>query len=157
MTVVYLSLGSNVGNRAEHLQAATVALVGAGVRVGRVSTIYETEPVDYLQQAWFLNCVVEGETDVPAIELLTRLREIEAAMGSSKAFRKGPRIIDLDILFYGDAVIETTELQLPHPRIGARRFVLVPLAELAPELRHPVTGKTAWEMLRDTKDHSEVR
>src|SRR5277367_6810954 len=115
MTVLYLSLGSNIGNRLENLRAAIAALPAAGVRVVRVSKIYETEPVDYLQQEWFLNCALQGETDVEAVELLRRLRDIEASLGSRKAFAKGPRIIDLDILFYGDAVIDEEELQVPHP------------------------------------------
>jgi 2-amino-4-hydroxy-6-hydroxymethyldihydropteridine diphosphokinase len=157
MTVVYLSLGSNVGNRAENLRAAIAALPGTGLRVLRVSSIYETEPVDYLQQGWFLNCVLQGETDLMAGELLKRLRGIEAAMGSAKAFAKGPRLIDLDILFFGDVVMDTAELQVPHPRMEQRKFVLVPLAEIAPEMRHPVSGQSATEMLRATKDSSEVR
>jgi 2-amino-4-hydroxy-6-hydroxymethyldihydropteridine diphosphokinase len=157
MTVVYLSLGSNVGNRLENLRAAVAALPGAGVRVARASRIYETAPVDYLEQGWFLNCVVQGETDLAALELLQRLRGIEVAMGSAKAFAKGPRLIDLDILFYGDAVIETAELRVPHPRMAERKFVLVPLAEIAPDAYHPGSGLAVAEMLRITKDRSEVR
>jgi len=157
MTVVYLSLGSNIGNRMENLSAAIAALPAAGVRVVRVSKIYETEPVDYLQQEWFLNCALQGETDVEAVELLRRLRDIEASLGSRKAFAKGPRIIDLDILFYGDAVIDEEELQVPHPRMAQRKFVLVPLAEIAPDVRHPVSGQTAAEMLCATSDRSDVR
>jgi 2-amino-4-hydroxy-6-hydroxymethyldihydropteridine diphosphokinase len=157
MTVVYLSLGSNIGNRMENLRAAIAALSAAGVRVRRVSKVYETEPVDYLQQDWFLNCVVEAETQVEAAELLRRLRAIEASTGSAKAFPKGPRIIDLDILFYGDAVIDAAELQVPHPRVAQRKFVLVPLAEIAPDVRHPISGQTAAEMLQLTPDRSGVR
>jgi 2-amino-4-hydroxy-6-hydroxymethyldihydropteridine diphosphokinase len=157
MTVVYLSLGSNIGNRAENLRVAIAALDGAGVHVTRQSKLYETEPVDYLQQDWFLNCVVQGQTNLTASDLLRHLRAIEAHMGSAKAFAKGPRLIDLDILFYGDAVIDTPELQIPHPRLAERRFVLVPLAEIAPAMRHPLTHYTAAEMLRTTTDRSVVR
>lgn len=157
MTTVYLSLGSNVGDRPQNLRIAIAALDDAGVKVCRVSKIYETEPVDYLEQDWFLNCVVEGETALTAAELLQGLRRIETKMGSAKAFAKGPRIIDLDILYFNDAVIDSAGLQIPHPRMADRRFVLVPLAELSPELRHPVTHKTTAQMLRGTSDRSEVR
>ena len=155
--VVYLSLGSNVGQREANLRAAIAALAGAGVRVRRVSSIYETEPVDYLEQGWFLNCVVEGETESGALELLHALRGIEAAMGSQKLIAKGPRLIDMDILLYGDETIDTAELQVPHPRMHLRRFVLVPLAEIAPGLRHPSWRGTVAEMLAETPDRSQVR
>jgi 2-amino-4-hydroxy-6-hydroxymethyldihydropteridine diphosphokinase len=157
MTIVYLSLGSNVGDRHQNLRTAVAALDDAGVRVRRISKIYETEPVDYLDQDWFLNCVVEGETVLTAAELLQGLRRIEKKMGSAKAFAKGPRIIDLDILYFDDAVIDSAGLQIPHPRMADRRFVLVPLAEIAPGLRHPVSQKTTAEMLQATSDRSEVR
>jgi 2-amino-4-hydroxy-6-hydroxymethyldihydropteridine diphosphokinase len=157
MTVVYLSLGSNVGDRPQNLRTAIASLDGAGVRVRRISKIYETEPVDYLEQDWFLNCVVEGETALTAAELLPGLRRIERKMGSAKAFAKGPRIIDLDILYFADAVIDSEGLQIPHPRLADRRFVLVPLAEIAPGLRHPVSQRTTAEMLQATCDRSEVR
>jgi 2-amino-4-hydroxy-6-hydroxymethyldihydropteridine diphosphokinase len=157
MTIVYLSLGSNVGDRPPNLRTAIAALDGAGVKVRRVSKIYETEPVDYREQDWFLNCVVEGETALTAAELLQGLRRIEKKMGSAKAFAKGPRIIDLDILYFDDAVIDSEGLQIPHPRLADRRFVLVPLAEIAPGLRHPVSQRTTAEMLQATCDRSEVR
>ena len=157
MTIVYLSLGSNVGDRSQNLRTAIAALDDAGVSVRSISKIYETEPVDYLDQDWFLNCVVEGETALSAAELLQGLRRIEQKMGSAKAFAKGPRIIDLDILYFGDAMVDVAGLQIPHPRMADRRFVLVPLAEIAPGLRHPVTQKTAAEMLQATSDRSEVR
>lgn len=157
MTIVYLSLGSNVGDRRHNLRVAIAALDDAGVRVRKTSKIYETEPVDYVEQDWFLNCVVEGETALSAAELLQGLRRIEQEMGSAKAFAKGPRIIDLDILYFDDAVIDAAGLQIPHPRMADRRFVLVPLAEIAPGLRHPVIQKTTVEMLQSTSDRSEVR
>jgi 2-amino-4-hydroxy-6-hydroxymethyldihydropteridine diphosphokinase len=156
-TLVYLSLGSNVGERETNLRAAIAALADVGVRVLRVSALYETEPVDYLQQAWFLNCAVEGETKLGALDLLRALRRMEAQMGSEKPFAKGPRLIDLDILLYGDELIDTAELQVPHPRMLQRRFVLVPLAEIAPKLRHPSWGGTVQEMLAKTPDRSQVR
>ena len=154
--LVYLSLGSNVGDREGRLRGAIRALPAAGVRVQRVSSIYETQPVDYEQQAWFLNCVVEGETRLPPLPLLHQLRGIESAMGSRKPFPKGPRLIDLDILLYGDEIVDTPELVIPHPRMTQRRFVLVPLAEMAPELRHRTWPATVEQLLQRTQDKSEV-
>ncbi len=154
---IYLSLGSNVGNRAQNLRAAIRALGAAGVSVTQVSSIYETEPVDLLEQPWFLNYVVEATTDIPASELLHVLRRIETRMGSKKLMPKGPRLIDIDILLYGGETIDTPELQVPHPRMHLRRFVLVPLAEIAPELRHSSWSGTVTELLAKTPDGSEVR
>jgi 2-amino-4-hydroxy-6-hydroxymethyldihydropteridine diphosphokinase len=155
--VVYLSLGSNIGDRAENLKAAIAELPAAGLKVGRVSSLYETEPVDYLDQSWFLNCGVEGETELPALHLFRALRAIESRMGSKKLIAKGPRRIDIDILLYGQDTIDTPELQVPHPRMTQRRFVLEPLAELAPALRHPAWPGTVQELLSQTPDKSEVR
>ena len=154
---VYLSCGSNIGDRAANLEAAIAALADAGVRVRKVSSFYETEPVDYLKQNWFLNCVVEGETELAAGTLLARLREIEMRMGSKKLIAKGPRILDIDILLYGAETIATPELQVPHPRMTQRRFVLVPLVEIAPEVTHPSWRAMAKELLATTTDTSEVR
>jgi len=154
---IYLSLGSNLGDRESNLRAAIEALDDANVRVTRVSSFYETEPVDLREQPWFLNCVVQAETEVLARDLLRALRGIEARMGSKKLVAKGPRPIDMDILLYGDESIDTPELQVPHSRMLERRFVLVPLAEIAATLKHATWDGTAAEMLAKTSDKSIVR
>src|ERR1700675_192272 len=154
---VYFSLGSNVGDQEANLRTAIAALEDAGVRVTRVSSFYETEPVDFLEQAWFLNCAVEGETDVPALELIRALRGIELRMGSKKLVVKGPRLIDMDILLYGSETIDTPELQVPHPRMHLRRFVLVPLAGIAPNVMPPVLKMTVAQLLGQTPDSSAVQ
>ena len=156
-SLIYLSLGSNLGDRAANLERAIAALPEAGVQVLRRSSLYETEPVDFLAQPWFLNCVVEAETSLPPRHLLDALQGIERAFGSSKLVARGPRLIDLDILFYGASVIRTEEIEIPHPRMDNRRFVLIPLAELAPDLRHPVLGATIAEMISTVQDKSAVR
>jgi 2-amino-4-hydroxy-6-hydroxymethyldihydropteridine diphosphokinase len=154
---VYLSLGSNVGDRPKNLWDAMAALPNAGVNVKRLSSIYETEPVDYLDQPWFLNIAMEAETELAPATLLQTLREIEAQMGSKKQIAKGPRLIDMDILLLGDEVIDTPELQIPHLRMHLRRFVLQPLSEIAANARHPVSGLTVSELLARTPDKSAVR
>jgi 2-amino-4-hydroxy-6-hydroxymethyldihydropteridine diphosphokinase len=155
--ILYLSLGSNIGDRAANLNAAIAALPGVGVHVFKVSAFYETEPVDYLQQEWFVNCVVEGETELPAVQLLLALRSIETRMGSKKLLAKGPRLIDIDILLYGAETIDTAELQVPHARMTQRKFVLVPLAEIAPEFQHPSWSGDVEHLLALTTDRSGVR
>src|SRR5258707_10851176 len=142
----YLSLGSNVGDREGNLRAAINELPHAGVAVTRVSSFYETEPVDLREQPWFLNCAVEAETNFDAAMLLRALREIETKMGSQKLVAKGPRLIDMDILLYGAETIDTPELQVPHPRMHLRRFVLVPLAEIAPVVVHPEAKQTVKQL-----------
>ncbi len=127
------------------------------MRVLRRSATYETEPVDFLEQPWFLNCVVEGESSLEPRALLDQLQSIERKLGSRKLVPRGPRVMDLDILFYAETTIHEPGLEIPHPRLAERRFVLVPLAELAPDFRHPVTKATVLEMLASTRDRSEVR
>jgi 2-amino-4-hydroxy-6-hydroxymethyldihydropteridine diphosphokinase len=157
MPRVYLSLGSNVGDREANVRAAIAALPPAGVQVQQVSSIYETEPVDYLDQPWFLNCVLEAETGLKPAALLQALRSIESQLGNKKEFAKGPRKIDLDILLYSNETITTPELQIPHPRMLQRRFVLAPLAEIAPALKHPSWEATAAVLLDRLTDRSQVR
>jgi 2-amino-4-hydroxy-6-hydroxymethyldihydropteridine diphosphokinase len=155
--LIYLSLGSNLGDRAANLEIAIEALSEIGIRILRRSSIYETEPVDFLEQPWFLNCVVEGETSLAPRQLLEELQSIESRLGSRKLVPRGPRIIDLDILFYEEVVIHEAGMEIPHSRLAERRFVLVPLAELVPGFCHPVLHKTAAELLAATQDRSAVR
>jgi len=145
---VYLSIGSNLGGRERNLRDALGLLAGPSLRILRVSSFYETEPRDVADQPWFLNAVVEAETDLFPKQLLARLQKIERQLGRKRIRPKGPRTIDIDILLYGEAVIATDDLTVPHPRMEERRFVLEPLAELGPDLRHPVTRRTVREMLR---------
>lgn len=157
-TTVYLSLGSNLGDRAANLRAAIAELPAAGVSVTKISSFYETEPVDYLKQPWFLNCAVQGETERDALPLLRDLRGIETNLGSKKEFAKGPRLLDIDLLLYGGEAMNTPELQVPHPRMLQRRFVLAPLVEIAPEVSHPSwKGLTARAALERAADKTEVR
>ena len=156
-TTVYLSLGSNLGDRKKNLRTAIAALADAKVRVTRVSSLYETEPVDLREQPWFLNCVVQAETELPPLQLLHELRGIQSGMGSKKLVSKGPRLIDLDILLYGDETVDAPELQVPHPRMLHRKFVLAPLAEIAPNLKHSSWKATASQLLADLSDSSTVR
>jgi 2-amino-4-hydroxy-6-hydroxymethyldihydropteridine diphosphokinase len=146
--LVYLSLGSNVGEREAQLQDAQARLAAAG-RVVAVSSLFETEPVEFTQQPWFLNCALALETSKTPQELMAAILGIEEEMGRRRVQKKGPRSIDIDILLFGNTIIDSNELTIPHPTMHQRRFVLEPLAEIAPEALHPLLKKTIRE-LRDT-------
>jgi 2-amino-4-hydroxy-6-hydroxymethyldihydropteridine diphosphokinase len=154
---VYLSLGSNLGNRQQNLQAAIDAMHGPDFEVRRISSLFETAAVDYLAQPDFLNCVVEADTKLFPMRLLLRVETVERQMGRKRRIPKGPRNIDIDILLHGRAVVQTNRLQIPHPRMDERRFVLEPLAELAPDLRHPLHRRTIRELLAAAPDQRVVR
>jgi len=147
--VVYLGLGSNMGNRQDNLDKA-IGFLSQRLRVGKVSSVYETEPVGNPNQPRFLNLVCQVYTTLAPRELLNLAKGIESKLGRVPSQSNAPRPIDIDILFYGDQVIETPELVIPHPRLVERAFVLVPLAEITPDLRHPVIGKPIEELLRVT-------
>ncbi|MFZ0761045.1 MAG: 2-amino-4-hydroxy-6-hydroxymethyldihydropteridine diphosphokinase [Candidatus Sulfotelmatobacter sp.] len=144
---VYLSLGSNVGDREAQLRDAQSRLGAAG-RVVAVSAFYETEPVEFTQQPWFLNCAVALETSYTPQQLMAAILRIEAEMGRRRVQKNGPRSIDIDILLFDDVLVNSMHLTIPHPAMPRRRFVLEPLAEIAPDLLHPVLNKTIRE-LRD--------
>lgn len=148
--IVYLGLGSNVGEREQNLQAAIDRLHSTDLRIKRLSSVYETEPQGLRNQRWFLNLVAEAETDLFPRQLLGRIVKIERELGRRRMVANGPRTIDIDILFFGSAVVKTAELTIPHPRVAERRFVLAPMVELAPELRDPVTRQTMRELLAAT-------
>src|SRR5579884_1917072 len=152
MKTVYLALGSNVGDRESHLARARERLDGDGIRVLRGSSIYETEPRDFPDQPWFLNQVLEAETSLFPKQLLARTQKLERALGRVTTHPKGPRTIDIDILFYGDTIVSVPGLDIPHARLADRRFVLEPLAELAPDMRHPRTGATITELLAQVRN-----
>jgi 2-amino-4-hydroxy-6-hydroxymethyldihydropteridine diphosphokinase len=147
---VYLGLGSNIGNSQQMLQAAIDRLDSSDLRVRRVSSVYKTEPQERRNQHWFLNAAVEAETDLFPRQLLARIAKIEQQLGRRRMLANGPRTIDIDVLFYGSFIVQTPELTIPHPRFAERRFVLMPMAELAPELRDPVTHRTMRDLLAAT-------
>jgi 2-amino-4-hydroxy-6-hydroxymethyldihydropteridine diphosphokinase len=146
-TLVYLSLGSNVGDRAANMNTAIDRLRAFGEIVA-VSSFYETEPVEFTAQPWFLNCAVTLDTDQSPKQLLAAILDIEQQLGRRREQKKGPRIIDIDILFFDNAIVDEQGLTIPHPAMQERRFVLEPLAEIAPDVLHPVFKRTIRE-LRD--------
>jgi 2-amino-4-hydroxy-6-hydroxymethyldihydropteridine diphosphokinase len=153
---VYLSLGSNVGDRASQLLSAVGRLETTG-RVVAVSSFYETEPVEFTPQPWFLNCAVALESSQTPQQLMDSILLIEQEMGRRRLQKKGPRTIDIDILLFDDAVVNSPELTIPHPALHQRRFVLKPLAEIAPDVLHPVLKKAVRELLEALPEGQTVR
>ncbi len=153
----YLSLGSNLGDRLGNLRRACRALEGGAIRLGAVSSVYETEPVEFVDQEWFYNCVVEVETTLAPLELLEQLQAIERRFGRRREQPKGPRTLDIDLLLYGETVLQAERLVVPHPRMHERRFVLEPLREIAPTLRFPNSQKTIEQLFQELPDGSQVR
>ena len=156
LAIVYLGLGSNLGEREENLCQA-LTLLSRKVSLEEVSSVYETEPVGYKEQPLFLNLVCRVTTRLRPEELLHLAKEIEARMGRIPSFPNAPRPIDIDILFYDNKIVKTQNLIIPHPRLQERAFVLIPLAEIAPDLVHPEMEKSIAELANDVKGQSGVR
>ncbi len=157
MIKIYLGLGSNVGDREKNMRAALDELSRRGVHILRTSKIYETEPVGFTDQEWFLNMVVEGETELQPEVLVKLLQEAEKQVGRTATFTWGPRMIDIDVLFYAAETLETENLTIPHKHLHERRFVLEPLFDLVPDLIHPGLGKTIRQLLKECPDTAIVR
>jgi 2-amino-4-hydroxy-6-hydroxymethyldihydropteridine diphosphokinase len=155
--LVYLGLGSNLGDRAAAIEEATLRLETRGFHTTRRSSLWHTEPVGGPPQGWFLNAAAGGETGLSPEQLLEACLETERAMGRVRGEKDGPRLIDVDILLFGDERREGPGLVLPHPRLHERRFVLEPLTEIASRARHPVLGLTVAELKQRCPDTSEVR
>lgn len=156
MKTAYLSLGANLGDRVANIRKAFELLIEAGVEIRRVSSFYRTEPVDFRTQPWFVNCVAEVATGLMPIQLLRAVKSVERAFGRRSGIPKGPRPMDIDILLYENVIMRSSELTIPHERLAERKFVLIPLRELAASVRHPATQRTVLEMIKGTSDMSQV-
>ena len=154
---IFLGLGTNLGDRATNLEHALAQLSAEGVEIVRRSSLYATEPVGFAPQHWFLNCVVKAATELMPRQLLRVTQQVEHELGRRRTVRNGPRTIDIDILLFGTSVVSAPDLEIPHPRLTERRFVLIPLREIAPSVRHPTLHRSISELLAATPDRSEVR
>jgi len=148
MPIVFLSLGSNIGNKEDHINKA-LTFISELYEVKKISHLYLTEPVGNIKQDWFLNCAVEIKTDIDPKKLLSSIKTIEKKLGRKKTVKNGPRIIDIDILFYGDHVIKTKNLVIPHPLMQERLFVLRPMMDINLDFVHPVLKKSIHELYKD--------
>lgn len=157
MNKIYLSLGSNMGDRGANLQSAMVLLEKWGIKIVFSSSIYETEPIGFKDQGWFYNMAVECETDSSPEELLKIAKSVEKALNREKTIINGPRTIDIDILLYGSIIVDKVGLNIPHKRMHLRRFVLIPMDEIAAAVVHPIKKKTVRELLKECDDTAIVR
>ncbi|MGB5933914.1 MAG: 2-amino-4-hydroxy-6-hydroxymethyldihydropteridine diphosphokinase, partial [Anaerolineae bacterium] len=156
MATAYLSLGSNLGHREANI-ASALKMLGQEAWILKVSSLYETEPVGYKDQPWFLNCVCSVETDLSPQALLKFVKAIERKLGRREDIRFGPRLIDIDILFYNSLILDSPDLIIPHPRLVERAFVLLPLREIAPELVHPLLRATIEELWQKAENLEGIR
>ncbi len=155
MDRVYLGFGSNLGNKLSNIKKA-IKFIKKASKIKKISPIYRTEPVGYKKQDWFLNCVVEAETGLHPLKLLSFLKSIEKKLKRKKTVKNGPRTIDIDILFYGDKIVKTEKLEIPHPRMHKRLFVLEPLSKLNCDLIHPKLKKSIKELRKNLKSKNKV-
>ncbi|HEX8949402.1 MAG TPA: 2-amino-4-hydroxy-6-hydroxymethyldihydropteridine diphosphokinase [Dissulfurispiraceae bacterium] len=152
MAIVHLGIGSNIGDRKANCERALELLGGRGIKIKKVSSMYETKPWGLKEQPDFINMAAEAETDLSPEKLLDTLKRIEKEMGREETVKWGPRVIDLDILFYNDAIVDTQRLRIPHPFFRERDFVVTPLAEIAPDKVHPVLKKSVRQLREELKD-----
>jgi len=153
---VYLGLGSNLGDRQTNIEKA-LKLLNDTLQIELVSSIYETEPVGYVEQPMFLNVVCRGQTEIGPLQLLSLVKGIEASLGRVSSFPNAPRTIDVDIIFYGDMIMQTPELTIPHPRLEERAFVLIPILDIAHDLCHPVSGESVKDLAARVQGREGVK